>query len=132
MGTEIGLASGYLPKTFDVAVNQRVSDPKRRPMIRRYIFDLHASLTESFRVLKPGGRALYVMGPSIFSRREYDAANVLGDIARTVGFHLIGHGRRNISELRRSLPPPRRSGQSVGINKRITCEFYIVLAKEQA
>jgi DNA modification methylase len=130
IGTEIGLTSGHLPKTLDRMVDQRVSDPKRRPMIRRYLFDLQTSLSESFRVLKPGGRALYVMGPSILSRRDYDAANVLGNIASLVGFRLLGHGRRDISELRRSLPPPRRSARAEGINKRMTCEFYVVLGKE--
>jgi hypothetical protein len=98
-------------------------------MVRRYLFDLYSALSESFRVLKPGGHALYVMGPSILSRRTYDAAQVLCDVAREVGFRPVGHGRRVLSETRRSLPPPRRSGAD-SINKRITCEFYVVMTKD--
>jgi DNA modification methylase len=78
VGTEVGLARGHLPKELDTAITRRVSDPKRRPIVRRYVFDLYNSLAESFRVLKPGGHALYVMGPSILSRRTYDASQVLG------------------------------------------------------
>jgi DNA modification methylase len=130
VGTEVGLAAGHLPKSLDTAVDRRVVDPKRRPMVRRYLFDLRNALSESFRVLKPGGHALYVMGPSILSRRDYDAAEVLCDVAREVGFRPVGHGRRDLSETRRSLPPPRRSRLADSINKRMTCEFYVIMTKE--
>jgi DNA modification methylase len=130
IGTEVGLAPGHLPKALDTAVTRRVSDPKRRPMVRRYLFDLYNSLSESFRVLKPGGRALYVMGPSILSRRDYDAAEVLCDVASQVGFRPVAHGRRDLIGTRRSMPPPCRSRLADSINKRMTCEFYVAMTKE--
>jgi DNA modification methylase len=130
IGTEVGLAPGHLPKSLDAVVDTRVADPTRQPMIRHYLFDLYNALSESFRVLKPGGYALYVMGPSILSRRNYDAAGVLCEVAREVGFRPVGHGRRDLSETRRSLPPPRRSKLADSINKRMTCEFYVVITKE--
>jgi DNA modification methylase len=130
IGTEVGLVPGHLPVTLDRSVDRRVTDPKRRPMVRRYVFDLYKALSESFRVLKPGGHALYVMGPSILSRRNYDAPEVLFQIAREVGFRPLGHGRRDLSETRRSLPPPRRSRLADSINKRMTCEFYVAMTKE--
>jgi DNA modification methylase len=130
VGTEVGLGPGHLPEELDTMVTRRVSDPKRRPIVRRYILDLYKSLSESFRVLKPGGHALYVTGPSILSRRSYDAAEVLCKLAREIGFHPIGHGRRDLRDTRRSLPPPRRSKPADCINKRMTCEFYVVLTKE--
>jgi DNA modification methylase len=132
IGSEVGLAAGHLPSTLDAMVESGVADPQRRPMVRRFILDLRAALAESHRVLKPAGRALYVMGPSILSRRHYDAAKVLCAIAKTVGFTPIGHGRRDISELRRSLPPPRRSDRAASINKRMTCEYYVALVKARS
>ena len=129
IGCEVGLAPGQLPPPLEVMVDDGVADPKRRPMVRRFICDLRATLAESYRVLRPDGRALYVMGPSILSRRDYDAAKVLCTVARSVGFTPLGHGRRDISEQRRSLPPPRRSDRAAAINKRMTCEFYVALAK---
>ena len=131
VGTKVGLAEGRLPVALGSMVEKSVADPKRRPMLRRYIHDLHTILGETFRVLKPGGRALFVMGPSILSRREYDAAKVLNQVAASVGFRPIGHGRRELCEARRSLPPPRRSRRAQSMNKRMTCEFYMALAKDQ-
>jgi hypothetical protein len=62
VGTEVGLSVGLLPPALERLVEQKVANPKRRPMLRRYIHDLHTALGESFRVLKSGGQALYVMG----------------------------------------------------------------------
>lgn len=131
IGTEVGLPSGLLPGALEDMVEKGVADPKRRPLVRRYMLDLRDALTEAHRVLKPGGQAIFVMGPSILSRREYDAAKVLGTVARSVGFRPTGHGRRDILETRRSLPPPRRSERSLDINKRMTCEYYVALVKDE-
>ena len=130
VGTEVGMKAGLLPANLASLVEEGVSDPRRRPMLRRYLHDLHTALGESFRVLKPGGHALYVMGPSIMSRHEYDGAKVLYQVAESVGFRRLGHGRRDISETRRSLPPPRRSERAQSIHKRMTCEFYVALSKD--
>jgi hypothetical protein len=130
VGTEIGLPAGRLPMALESLVETSVAGPKRRPMLRRYIYDLHAVLSETFRVLKPGRQALFVMGPSILSRRRYDAAIVLNQVAASVGFRPIGHGRRDLCDARRSLPPPHRSQRGQRINKRMTCEFYMALAKD--
>lgn len=130
VGTEVGLRPGQLPAALETAVATRVADPGRQPMVRRYLLDLYTALSESFRVLKPGGRALYVMGPSILSRRDYDAVQVLCEVATEAGFSPGGHGRRDLCESRRSLPPPRRSKLSESINRRMNCEFYVALGKE--
>lgn len=128
IGTEVGLAPGKLETALEVLVEKNV-DPTRRPMLRRYIYDLNAVLRESFRVLKPGGMALFVMGPSILSRHEHDASGVLNRLAEGVGFRLIGRGRREFRETRRSLPPPRHDrGES--INKRMSWEVYVALVKD--
>ena len=130
VGTEVGMASGVLPTAFDALVDDHVTDAKRRPMMRRYLYDLRASLAESARVLKPGGHAIYVMGPSILSRRDYDAAKVLNEVAASVGFRPVANGRRDLAASRRSLPPPRRSQRGETLNTRMSCEVFVALRKD--
>jgi DNA modification methylase len=130
IGTEVGLQRGQLSAVLETLVERRVMDRQRRPMLRRYVYDLLETLRETYRVLRPGGRALYVMGPSILSRREYDGAEVLGQIAAFVGYRVVGCSRRDLSPTNRSLPPPRRVARAQTINRRMTCELYALLLKE--
>lgn len=132
VGTEVGLPSSHLPTGLEQLVDKRVADPRRRPMLRRYIFDMLESLRETHRVLKPGGRALYVVGPSIFSRRDYDGAEVLSQVACVAGYRVVGSGRRDLSSANRSLPPPKQVARAETINRRMTCELYVALVKEEA
>lgn len=132
VGTEVGLPLSQLPTGLEQLVDKRVADPRRRPMLRRYIFDMLGSLRETHRVLKPGGRALYVVGPSILSRRDYDGAEVLSQVARAAGYRMVGSGRRDLSSANRSLPPPNRVARAETINRRMTCELYVAFVKEEA
>ena len=98
-------------------------------MARRFVHDLKGALAEARRVLKPGGKAVYVMGPSILRRDRQDSAQVLGAVAESVGLRSDGHARRDIEQARRSLPPPGRVGNGEIIDRRMVCEIYIALVK---
>jgi hypothetical protein len=132
IGTEVGLPKGELPKGFDLLVERKVRDKSRRPIIRRYLYDLRYTLLESMRVLKPGAPAIFVLGPSIASRKAHDSVPVLSRIASDVGFEVVGHSRRNISSVNRSMPPPNKAKRRQNINRRMTCEYYLALRKPLA
>jgi DNA modification methylase len=129
IGTEVGLPKGRLAPRLDELIDRGVRRKDRRPMLRRYIFDLRSLLLEAIRILKPGGVALYVLGPSIASRSKYDSVNIFSTLAEDVGFEVIGDAKRELSAANRSLPPPNRSRRRDSINRRMTCEFYIALRK---
>lgn len=131
VGTERGLASGELPQALEAFVDAGVADERRKPLLRRYVHDMLLVLQETARVLRPGGRALFVVGPSILSRREYDGAEVLAKIAKEAGLDVVGHDRRDLSTTNRSLPPPNRNRRSASIHKRMTCELYVALRKPE-
>lgn len=130
VGTRVGLAQGLLPIDLEQLVDVKVTDAKRRPIVRRYLSDMLAAMRNSVEVLKPGGRALYVVGPSLLSRREYDAAGVFEMLAAEAGLRLIAKGRRSLPEARRSLPPPKRSARAQSINKRMNCEYFLAFMKD--
>ncbi|MBV8593223.1 MAG: hypothetical protein JOZ27_02860 [Caulobacteraceae bacterium] len=131
VGTERGLAAGNLPRQLEDMVEVGVADERRKPLLRRYTHDMFAVLLEARRVLRPGGQALFVVGPSILSRRAYDGATVLAAIANVAGFELMAHDRRDLSPANRSLPPPERRGQRASLDKRMTCELYVALRKSR-
>ena len=129
IGTEVGLRTGILPKELEKLVDGSVADLSRRPMIRHYLADMLKALQETQRVLKPGSPAMYILGPSILSRRDYDADEVFSRLARLCNFEVIGVARRDLSSANRSLPPPKRNARGDAINRRMTCEIFILLRK---
>lgn len=129
IGTEVGLPAGRLTKELDDLVDSAVAESTRRPMIRRYLFDLDRCLAETYRVLKPGGLAVYVLGPSIGSRSRYDSVSVFSTVAAQHSFDSFASARRSFSVANRSLPPPDRTKRRKSINQRMTCEFYVGLRK---
>lgn len=132
IGAEKGLGAERIHPVLRQLVDMNVVDPKRRPMMRRYLHDLHLVSREINRVLRPGGRALIVLGPSILSRRDYDGAAVVIEIAKLSGLEFLATGRRNLNAQNRSLPPPNRNARNQSIHRRMTCELYVSLRKPRA
>lgn len=129
IGTEVGLPEGVLGKHLDRLVRSKVSDAGRHRLIRRYLFDLSTTLGEMYRVLRPGGRALFALGPSVLSRRTYDSAEVFSLLAREAGFSIVGAARRDLSAANRSLPAPFRGRQRKALDHRMSCEYFVALSK---
>jgi DNA modification methylase len=129
IGTEVGLRDGHLSAAVEKIIKTKVRERARRPMLRRYLFDLGLVLAEVARVLRPGGTALYVLGPSIMSRKTYDSVATFSVLAKEHGFEVLGDARRALSIANRSLPPPNRARRQQAINRRMTCEFYVALRK---
>ncbi len=108
---EIGASRG-LPEgpEFEHAI-ARMGDVDRLPastvrIIIRYIKDLRSLLASIHRVVKPGGRAVIVIGNS--SVRGVFLKNDLAveDAAAVAGFELIRRHERALPANRRYLPPP--------------------------
>ena len=127
IGTERGLFETTLPESLEAMLSESSADPRRKPMLRRFLADILSSLRESRRCLKPSGLAVYVVGPSLLSRSRHDGGDVLAALARHAGWEVVGQTERDFAPDRRSLPPPRRSRRTVAINNRMSCELYVIL-----
>ena len=127
IGSERGLGTGSLPDNIEGILADSPACTRRRRMLRRYLVDMLATLQESRRCTKPGGVAVFVVGPSLLTRQRYDGGDVFADLARRVGWQSIGQARRDIAADGRSLPPPGGTLRSHALNKRMSCEFYVAL-----
>ena len=127
IGSERGLEAGTLPQDVEKLLIDSPTPTRRIPVLRRYLLDILSSLKESRRCTKPGGVAVYVVGPSLLTRGRYDGADVISELAQSVGWSVVGYARRGIASDRRSLPPPNYPLRSKAINKRMSCEFYVAL-----
>lgn len=98
-------------------------------MLRRYVGDTRAILREIHRVLKPGGKAVIVVGDcnirDVFIRNS-QGIELLG---KDAGLRLRRTRRRPIPENRRYLPPPTTLSAGKHLQKRMREEVILTFIK---
>jgi len=102
-------------------------DPPQARALGRYFRQMQACLGEMRRVLRPGAPAVVVVGPSRARGVLIPTPEVLADLAREVGFRVVGIGWRSLDRDRRALPVGRGSPREEGIEARIHREGVLAL-----
>ena len=102
--------------------------PAQRRMVERYVLDLSALTLESHRVLRSGGRAVFVIGNSCLRGVFIRNARALAAAAERVGFKLIKEVERELPRNRRYLPPPEASQPSL-LAKRMRTETVMIFSR---
>lgn len=95
-----------------------------RRMIDRYVLDLLGMMSELRRVLRPGGKAILVIGNSTLRGVFVRNAEVVATIAERIGFEPVRETERELPPSRRYLPPPKGSGYSF-LEKRMRTETVL-------
>jgi tRNA G10 N-methylase Trm11 len=99
-------------------------------MLRRYVQDLRKVMCESFRVLRPGGKAVYVVGNCNLRDTFIENSRCVSDLATEAGFSIRGSRKRPLPENRRYLPPPDTHSSGKALRKRMREEVILTLVKE--
>jgi tRNA G10 N-methylase Trm11 len=87
--------------------------PRRtRGVLRRYLYDLHAIMKETARVLRSGGSAVFVVADATLFGIPVALGDVVDTLAREVGLEQRERMERELPADRRYLPPPGREGKS--------------------
>lgn len=128
VGTEVGNGA---PQD-EPAIRDIMRDLKLRPQLRsgdgavlaRYIDDMRLSLSETARVLVPGGKAIYVVGENTVRGTFIRNAIVVSAVAESVGLKLFARRTRKLPANRRYLPPPLQNG-SAQLNARMRREVVL-------
>ncbi len=113
IGAERGLAGHDSEVTYVAGGFARDLDPLGPRMTRvlwRYATDLLAIVGETRRVLRPGSRAVMVIGNSFVKGVRIDNAAGLVRAAHVAGLELVEARERVLPPGRRYLPPPDETG----------------------
>ena len=96
-------------------------------MVERYSHDLHRSLEQAARALKPGGRAIYVVGNSCLRGTFIKNSEGVKKAASAAGLCLISERSRELPSGSRYLPMPASANSALG--KRMRTESVITFEK---
>jgi len=98
-------------------------------VLRRYVIDIHAALAEVARVLKPGGKAVYVVGENTIRGTFVRNSVIVAAVAGLSGLSLDERRVRTLPGNRRYLPPPASKRTSAALDGRMRREVVMAFSK---
>jgi DNA modification methylase len=122
----------------NISARQLISDLKlksclstrQQAVLSRFIGDMEAALREVFRVLVPGGKAIYVVGENTVRGTYIANAKIIAALARKAGLRLVSERKRTLPPNRRYLPPPsRRKRTTAALDARMRREVVLKFIK---
>ena len=98
-------------------------------ILARYVWDMGQALAEVSRVLKLGGRAVYVVGDSTVRGTFIRNSSVVAGVAAIHGLLLQRRRKRTLPANRRYLPPPRSGAANESLDARMRREVVLEFTK---
>jgi tRNA G10 N-methylase Trm11 len=102
---------------------------RNHALLARYVWDLGRALAEVSRVLRHGGRAVYVVGDSMSRGTFIPNSSIVTAVAQEHGLLLVSRHSRALPANRRYLPPPKRGLSSAAMNGRLRREVVVAFKK---
>lgn len=100
-----------------------------RGLLARYVLDMGGALAEVSRVLKAGGRAVYVVGDSTVRGTFIRNSAIVAAVAQRNGLTVESRHSRTLPANRRYMPPPKRGNTSSSIDARMRREVVLSFTK---
>ncbi len=98
-------------------------------LLARYVLDMGKALSEAARVLRPRGRAVYVVGDSTTRGTFIRNSAIVTAVAQEHGLSLASRHSRTLPANRRYLPPPQRGLSNASMDARIRREVVLEFTK---
>lgn len=112
VGAELGLAEALEADWVQKLIKQLRLSPslsnRDQGMLARYVWDMQLALEEVTRVLRRGGKAVYVVGDSTTRGTFIRNSSIVKAVAERCGLELVAEHRRTLPANRRYLPPPSK------------------------
>lgn len=136
VGAEAGMAqaleAGWVQSVIRELRLKPTLSNRHQALLARYIWDMGHALDEVSRVLRPGGRAVYVVGDSTVRGTFIRNSSILAAVAEDAGLLLRSRQSRSLPANRRYLPPPKRGGLTAAMDGRMRREVVLVFEKAAA
>lgn len=104
-------------------------DQKKGKVVHRYYSEMVLSLSEMFRIIKPGRAVVIVVGTSIIRGIDIKIGECLKEIGERQGFEHACTGIRNLDRDKRMMPSRWNSKNKAGIEARMHKEYVIGFIK---
>ncbi len=104
-------------------------DERKARVLHRYYSEMTRSLSEMYRVLKPGKAAIVVVGTSTMRGLDTETQICLGEIGESLGFDLVDIAVRKLDRDKRMMPARRSARPNSQIEERMHEEYVIGLYK---
>lgn len=98
-------------------------------ILARYVWDMGQALAEVSRVLRKGGRAVYVVGDSTTKGTFIRNSAIVERVANEKGLSLTSRHSRTLPAKHRYLPPPQARSRAKSLDGRLRREVVIVFQK---
>jgi SAM-dependent methyltransferase len=104
-------------------------DTRNSAILCRYVWDMRQSLSEVSRVLKPNGKAIYVVGDSTIRGTFVRNSEIVRAVAEINDLKLVERRSRQLPANRRYLPPPAKATFPAAMDGRMRREVILTLSK---
>jgi tRNA G10 N-methylase Trm11 len=98
-------------------------------VLARYVDDMGQAIGEVSRVMRVGGRAVYVVGDSTVRSTFIPNSRLVESLANRHGLTLISKHSRKLPDNRRYLPPPKKHPREGSLHTRMRREVVMVFGK---
>jgi hypothetical protein len=102
---------------------------RNHALLATYAWDMGRAMAEVSRVLKKGGRAVYVVGESTSKGTFIRNSKIVTAVAERHGLKLVARHSRALPANRRYLPPPTKGGKAAMLDARMRREVIVELSK---
>ena len=136
-GESVGAEAALKEASNTDWVNSVIDELKLRPvlsrrhkaMLARYTWDMGRALAETSRVLRRGGRAVYVVGDSTIRSTFVRNSAIVTAAATRHGLSLLSRQSRSLPANRRYMPPPNHGVTKASMDARMRKEVVIAFIK---
>lgn len=119
----------HIKHALIAATDEHELPPRYKGFLIRYINDMDRVSSEIYRVLKPGGTVVYVIGDCTTKGIFVRNSEAIKKISEYHGLETVLQEERLLPENRRYLPPPENNGSGNQLQARMRKEIIMTMRK---